>query len=119
MREIKFRGKRIDNGEWVYGQLIYFPTIDGEMMPMIFSSWHDEESTIIENAVEVIPDTVGQFTGLKDKNGVDIYDGDVTNLGNIFYYEGSFLVGEEISTSELLMTKYPLLEVIGNIHENN
>lgn len=65
-REIKFRGKRVDNGEWVYGHLNGWVT-DGKPVSAIITP---EEVFILD------PSTVGQYTGLKDKNGKDIYEGD-------------------------------------------
>lgn len=119
-REILFRGKRLNNGEWVYG-----------------SYWYSHRSNTYQHFVfddgnvwvGVEPDTVGQFTGLTDKNGVKIFDGDVIEytdgcndwLGAVKYasddaqFVARFIGGDVESFDNLYIGD---CEVIGNIYDN-
>ena len=72
-REIKFRGKCTDNGEWVAGSLLQDDY--GNCMIVGFIDHH-------EIWYSVSPETVGQFTGLRDRNGEDIYEGDILHIGS-------------------------------------
>lgn len=76
MREILFRGKRIDNGEWVKG----FPYITHGGEHQI--RYYDSESNIENCSHTVIPDTLGRFTGLTDKHGAKIFEGDILQCNN-------------------------------------
>lgn len=80
MREILFRGKRMDNGEWVKG----FPYITHGGEHQI--RYYDSESNIENCSHTVIPDTLGRFTGLTDRNGVKIFEGDIIKHTQVYLH---------------------------------
>ena len=78
MREIKFRGKRLDNGEWEFGDLLQYD--DGSVCIGVHSKNYTDDGFNVgqyHHIAPVDPATVGEYTGLKDKNGKEIYVGDI------------------------------------------
>lgn len=132
MRDIKFRGKRVDNGEWVYG---YYVKISVKKTKhFIYTGYAETDcDEIFPDKVEVITETVGQFTGLTDKNGNEIYEGDIltTDIKRPYliveYRDGSFMFncndgGEDYYDIMLPIMKEPQTQykygvIIGNIHD--
>ena len=127
MMEILFRGKREDNGEWVYGDFYRKFCVTGLVYDYMIS-------TRDGMAYPVIPKTVGQYTGHKDNDGKRIFDGDVVGFADMSsteagYYEQS-CIGEVIwdketisfqVTNRLSAESYEVVDdctVIGNIHDN-
>lgn len=119
-REIKFRGKRIDNDKWMVGDLNHL--VDG----MYISNDHGS------NMARVYPDTVGQYTGLKDKNGKEIYEDDILahngkNIGfvanDMRCYCFDLVCAETASTCTLSLHAAVVndhegdVEIIGNIND--
>lgn len=121
IREVIFRGKRMDNGKWVKGYL-YITHIGSHEIGS-----YDAEINIERLTFDVIPETVGQYTGLTDKNGVKIFEGDIVSLvkhdGLIYKvvyvpcrYE--LVNSKGVNCFVLDIYKSENIEVIGNIYDN-
>lgn len=136
MIEYKFRGKRVDNGEWVYGKLFFLDNPDFYSILPVGGLAFPEVSTESETGrclsetgryliepIEVIPETVGQYTGLHDKNSVEIYEDDKVwcrageHRSGVWEYEKQFIVEYGWSQSMWEMSMCDEIEVIGNIHD--
>lgn len=115
MREILFRGKRIDNGEFVEGDLLHSYFENGDTC-ICCPNW--------TNIKQITPETVGQFTGLTDKNGVKIFEGDVVISFSGIKYAIKYDAPNFVITPEGWVTRYLMsdcglsYEVIGNIYDN-
>lgn len=124
IREIKFRGKDVDTNQWVYGSLMVYnkhhPTI----------TWVDDTEPVEKKHTCVVyPDSVGEYTGLRDKNGQELYEGDVVLQQGyngkkmpmaVRFENGAFIVGyhKGSSTRKTPMLVSSKCEVIDNVFDN-
>lgn len=120
MREILFRGKRTDNGEWVHGYICRYGWIGKEKDYII----PDYASALY--TAEIDPETVGQYTGLTDMNGRKIFEGDTVwnsydeDYGKVEWDNdmAKFIITFPTFTVDFANVYGEELEIVGNVYDN-
>ena len=128
IREVIFRGKRTDNGKWICGDLRHISDWKGGYNPHIVDNTNGRNNSV--TGLEIIPETVGQYTGLTDKNGVKIFEGDIVRYDVNYHdmvisYDVENWGGWLYEDMDDNMQAYSIYEfclkdiaVVGNIHDN-
>lgn len=132
MREITFRGKTVDRDKWVYGSLIALDNDCCFIVPRIDRASTLSKLDLMRLEMEAVsPGSIGQYTGVKDKNGVRVFEGDIvrTQFGRLVRIEYRTLegfVGFDMTAIEWkherpfssTAWRSENIEVVGNIHDN-
>lgn len=125
MREILFRGKAVDADKWIYGDLRHISDGHGGYILCIVDNTSGRNNDV--TGIEVSPNTVGQYTGMTDKNSTKIFEGDIVRYGDTIHEvvfeqrNGTAYFGLVYSESETLPFGHyqdlRQIEVIGNIYD--
>lgn len=125
MREVLFRAKRDNGGEWVHGYYVRMPDVWGSTHRIYIPAENPDERNQV---LYIDPETLGEFTGLKDKNGIKIFEGDIVQTDDPYEEPAAVFYDERETEFAIIVDNcyYGLgssfnetdLTVIGNIHDN-
>lgn len=134
MREILFRGKRLDNGEWYYGSYLFLHISSVDWTGAKRGKPEDVHYIVNDQDINyaVDPSTIGQYTGLNDKHGKRIFEGDIlgSRYDNLYtddvaievvkWFRNGWYIQQENNLPDALCEYgvLPYSEVIGNVHDN-